>query len=91
MVPNLCGTTVPAWKKRWMDYCMSLKTIETLEGALEMARTSARDQLAEVRQLAEDEMRGPAPTGEDASRNSGGTPVQRHRPLPPGLVQRELP
>jgi len=90
MTINPSGGVVPAWKKLWMDYSRNLKTIETLEGALEMARTSARALLAEVRQLVEDEMRGPAPTvGE--SRNSGGTPVQRHRPSPPDPVQRELP
>jgi len=83
MTGNICGTTVPAWKKLWMEYCRSLKIVETLEGALENARASARGQLAEVRTLVEDEMRGPAPTG-GGSQNSAGKHVQRHRPLPTG-------
>jgi len=81
MTKNRCGTGVPEWKKRWTEYCRSLKTIETLEGALENARTSARAQLEEVRTLVEDEMRGPAPIyGLDVTRMIGETPAPRRRP-----------
>jgi len=80
MTGNLCGTTVPAWKKRWIEYCQTLRTIETLEEATQVARASAIQQLDEVRVLAEDEMRGPAPTGEDVDRSSGGKRLPRHRP-----------
>jgi len=76
------------WKKRWSDYCSTLKTMEALNEAWETARASASAQLEEVRKLVEDEMRGPAPTGTELSRNSGGTHVQRRLPcsfvpLPP--------
>jgi len=79
MTINPSGSRGPAWKKLWMEYSRNLKTIETLEGALEMARTSARALLAEVRQLVEDEMRGPAPTV-GGSQSSGGKLLPHRRP-----------
>jgi len=84
-----CQTTGQTYITRWKDYLRILKTVEVLKEALATATKAGEDQLEEVRKLVEDEMRGPAPTGEDATRNSGGTLFQRRLPcspvpLPPG-------
>jgi len=41
----------PQFRKRWVDYLSNLETIRVLEKALETARASGQDQLAEVLDL----------------------------------------
>jgi len=42
---------IPQYRRRWADYLANLETISVLEKALEMARTSAEKQRAEVLEL----------------------------------------
>jgi len=83
MTMKASGTVVPAWEKRWRDYCRTLGTIESLEGAIRIARASAAQQLDEVRVLVEDEMRGPVPTLWGESQSSARKLVPRHPPDSP--------